>query len=595
MEDRTTAVHVTHEAVGKIGGIGAVLNGLFTCNAYLKAVQRSIIVGPLFSKDGCVSDRLGTDGHVLYSSLDGLTNTTQYQHELQKVEHQYNTGIVYGTRAFTDSQSGISSTQEILLIDVTSMYKPPVDTLKHRMFERFGIQSNLYEHLWEYEQYVRLALPAIAAVKAIGAAGDSTIIIAHEFMGMPAALAAILDTSHSFKTAFYAHEVAAIRQLVERHPGHDTMFYNVLEKARKEGLYLSDVFGDQSGYFKHPLVEASQNCDCILAVGNYTAEELRFLSPAFETANINVVYNGVPAYETDLVEKTKSRRRLQLYCENLLGSRPDYVFTHVTRLVTSKALWRDLHVLKYMDEIFTKEGKTAVFLLLSTQACQRPSSDIQRMEAAYAWPIAHREGWPDLNDGEADFYTAVQRFNSTSRNIKTVFINQFGFCRATCGSKVPQDMEFIDIRRGSDIEFGQSVYEPFGISQLETLTFGGLCVLSNACGCAGFLADVTDGDSFGNFLVADYTNLNSHGRKNIDDLLKIDRRLREDIEQSVAKKIAAQILTTLPKDEHQARAMIEAGCRLAKKMSWDVVVQNYLLPSLQKVPAPEENLPTGVL
>jgi hypothetical protein len=52
MANDTTVVHVTHEIVGKIGGIGAVLQGLFTCNSYLEAVGRSILVGPLFSTEG---------------------------------------------------------------------------------------------------------------------------------------------------------------------------------------------------------------------------------------------------------------------------------------------------------------------------------------------------------------------------------------------------------------------------------------------------------------------------------------------------------------------------------------------------------------
>ncbi|MHC4412449.1 MAG: hypothetical protein ACYSW6_05670 [Planctomycetota bacterium] len=54
---RTTVVHVTHEATGKIGGIGAVLQGFFTSNAYLEAVDRSILVGPLFSSEGSVLNR----------------------------------------------------------------------------------------------------------------------------------------------------------------------------------------------------------------------------------------------------------------------------------------------------------------------------------------------------------------------------------------------------------------------------------------------------------------------------------------------------------------------------------------------------------
>ena len=39
---------------------------------------------------------------------------------------------------------------------------------------------------------------------------------------------------------------------------------------------------------------------------------------------------------------------------------------------------------------------------------------------------------------------------------------------------MPADMEFLDIRRGSDLEFGQSIYEPFGIAQVEPLTYGAI-------------------------------------------------------------------------------------------------------------------------
>ncbi|GEM_PF-5856738 len=46
MAEENIAVHVTHEAAAKIGGIGAVLQGFFTCRPYLEAVHRSILVSP---------------------------------------------------------------------------------------------------------------------------------------------------------------------------------------------------------------------------------------------------------------------------------------------------------------------------------------------------------------------------------------------------------------------------------------------------------------------------------------------------------------------------------------------------------------------
>ena len=33
-------------------------------------------------------------------------------------------------------------------------------------------------------------------------------------------------------------------------------------------------------------------------------------------------------------------------------------------------------------------------------------------------------------------------------------------------------MEYADIRRGSDVEFGQSIYEPFGIAQSGATVIG---------------------------------------------------------------------------------------------------------------------------
>ena len=88
---------------------------------------------------------------------------------------------------------------------------------------------------------------------------------------------------------------------------------------------------------------------------------------------------------------------------------------------------------------------------------------------------------------------------------------------------MPDDMELMDIRKGSDVEFGQSIYEPFGIAQLEPLTFGGICVFTNVCGCAGFLRDTTSGAPVKNAIVADYTNLAESCYQNLEDILQINR------------------------------------------------------------------------
>lgn len=582
MGQKPTIVHVTHEAVGKIGGIGAVLDGLFTSKAYLDATSRNILVSPLFSTEGDVSSRLGPGAEVLYSSIDGYVKTS-YVSSFRHIENKYNVGIVYGRRTFFDPLTQIKSTPEIILIDITRMDQAPLNEFKASLFFEFGIKSNAYENFWEFEQYMRLAIPAIAAIKAIGAAekDSSTVIVSHEFMGMPTALAAKLDP-FDFKTVFYAHEVAPIRRIVEGHTGHDTMFYNVMRKAHQQDLYVNDVFGDQTHYFKYALVDAARFCDNILAVGDCVVDELKFLAPEFEVADIDLTYNGIPAYEVTLAEKNQSREKLKEYCENLLGWKPDFVFSHVTRLVLSKGLWRDLRVLEHMDREFLTQGKTGVLLVLSTETHRRRDRDIYNMEAAYNWPVAHREGMPDLSGGEAAYYAGVQEFNARSRAIKAIFINQFGFTRQCCGHRMPYDMEFMDIRRGSDAEFGQSIYEPFGIAQLEPLCFGALCIVTSICGCAGFAKAVTGGKDVPNVIYADYTELNGDASLEIEQMLKIDRDYRDRIEHKISEKIALEICARLPKNDDDAYRLLRSGYEIAKHMGWEAVAENYVLKSIHK-------------
>jgi len=241
-----------------------------------------------------------------------------------------------------------------------------------------------------------------------------------------------------------------------------------------------------------------------------------------------------------------------------------------------------LRVLEKIEKEFRALGKTGVLFLLSTEVSQRRSRDIYNMESAYNWPVAHREGWPDLSGGETNFYTAIQEFNARSCNIKIIFVNQFGFSRKNCGERMPEDMEFMDIRKGNDVEFGQSIYEPFGISQIEPLTFGGICVVSNVCGCSGFLQDIADGEDVRNVIIADYTNLDNRSFADIEALLQIDQSVRNQIEDYVSEKVAKKIVSHLAKSESEIENMIQTGYSLAKNMSWETVVKNYLLGSLQK-------------
>jgi hypothetical protein len=244
-------------------------------------------------------------------------------------------------------------------------------------------------------------------------------------------------------------------------------------------------------------------------------------------------------------------------------------------------LWRDLRVLEHMEKLLRERNETAVMFALTTEVPARRGDDIRHMEKTYHWPVVHREGLPDMSNGEAAYYEGVQEVNARCRNVKVVFINQFGFDPKVCGDRMPADMEFMDIRKGSDAEFGQSIYEPFGIAQVEPISFGGICVYTNVCGCAGFVEKANDGKPTPNVIVADYTDLPNKGLRP-EQLMAIGKPQRDAIEHTVAEKIAIELLDRLPRTPAEIEKYIERGYALAQRMSWDVVARDYVLPGIQR-------------
>ena len=576
-------VHVTHEAIQKMGGIGAVLEGLLTTRSYNEAIERTFLVGPLFS-----GADLGELDTVLYRASEGITDTPHAK-ALSEIEQIYHVEIVYGQRKFLDKNKNVTTLTDVILVNVSSSNEVRTSKFKWHLYEHFAIESSQYESEWEYEEYVRLAEPAYDALQVLIGEKTNTpvFVISHEFMGMPFAFKTLIERQSNedaanMRTIFYAHEVATIRPIVEGHPGHDIRFYNVLEQAKAQGQSIHEVFDDPFWYFKHALIDKAHLCDTIFAVGDLVVDELRFLAKPFEEFPINLVYNGIPAFEVSLQEKLTSKALLQKYAKTLLDYRPDYVFTHVTRLVKSKGLWRDLQVLMHLDDLLASNDKTAALFVLSTEiATGRPHESIHEMEEAYGWPMYHKIGYPDLVGAEIELNNGVSAFNLQSKAIKVVFVNQFGWSQAACGKRMPIEMEFMDIRKGSDAEFGQSIYEPFGIAQVEPLSFGAICVVSNVCGCCGFIQRATDNRDVPNIVIADYTQLNIPP-KSLEDVIQIGLAERNAIEMENSRDIAAKLLGRLPRKPRDVEDMLREGYDIASRMSWEVVVKDYFLPGLER-------------
>ena len=305
----------------KLAGSGAVLHGLLTSRAfYLDKAGRNILVGPFWPSDEPRRAAASAPRAKCCIAVSIICTARRWRSASARSSRNSASESSMAGRKFANKETGVTSTPEILLIDV-SRYDAAakINKFKYDLWKTFGIESTKFENVLGFPSNTcGWAQPAIAALHALGEAGtelEPAVILSHEYMGMPTALAAILEGDRSnFRTIFYAHEVAPMRRIVEGHPGHDTMFYNVMRAAMAQGNYVEDVFGDQSGYYKHALVNAARFCDGIFAVGDYALKEIRFMGPDFVHVDSQIAYNGVPCWKISVEQKMASRRKLQAYC-----------------------------------------------------------------------------------------------------------------------------------------------------------------------------------------------------------------------------------------------------------------------------------------
>ncbi len=577
-----TAVHVTHEAATKIGGIGAVLNGLCTADAYKKFFDATIFYGPLFDFGGNVSARLGPEGEVLFSTPD-FYKSPQYDDRggiLADIASKHSVDIVFGRRRLvSEYDPSKRNTVDIFLIGINRIPLAEVGKFKYFLWKRFDIQSDLYEGNWDYEQYLRIAIPYLEILARVYGMEREFCHFSHEYMGVACAMAAVAAEKPA-RTIFVAHEVATARMLVEGSPGHDISFYNIL--ARSAGrASLEEVFGDYRRNARNELVKSAIHFDHVFAVSDLVKDEYLFLQPKTPPGKVCTVFNGVSARPVSRDEKLERRRRIEAYIHTLFGFTPSVILTHVMRMVISKGIWRDIALLYHLEELFRARNVKGAYILVSTLiGTGRPPQDVLRMEHDYGWPVTHRRGWPDLVGGEDETCAWLDIFNSRSKAIKAVYINQFGFDRTRCGTRVPEGAEFMDLRVASDAELGFSIYEPFGIAQIETVPFGGPALLSSSCGSAKFLQRAFDGSNSPLYEIVDFIS----GGKNmtIEQLRSFTREQRDVIERATLARHATRIFERLAFDDAERERTLALAQPHLYALSWENVVENYYLPNLTK-------------
>jgi len=575
------AIHITHEAAKKIGGIGSVLSGICTSKTYLQNFNRTIFYGPLFDdrsnhnhEEAIAQERLGGKATVLFSSLDYINNTI-YGAFFNDLIKKYNIEIIYGEKMLYDEiDIKKSNIVEILLIGIKSLNKDLLDLFKFQLWEAFSFSCQQFESNWDFEQYLRIGVPFREITEKILEVPQKkeakTIYFSHEYMGIASCMAILLKKKQHEKTYFHAHEISTARSITEKLQCHDVAFYSYIDKDLKNNVSIEERFGSQKMFYRNELIKSTINFDGVLAVGDWVKKEYKYVLPHSNNKKVHICYNGIPTPNYTYEDKQKARKKIQEYCENLYNFTPDIIMTHVTRLVVSKGLWRDINVCEELDDKFSKDKKKGFLVILSTLIGNgRTNQEILRMEDDYGWPVLHKEGYPDLLDYEKDIYQKVLHFNAKSKSIKAVFINQFGFSQERIGKRLPKSTTFADLRLSSDVEFGMSIYEPFGIAQIETIPFGGVAILTQVCGSAFLLEKV-----FANEKIKPYYIINFKYEGNDKNLINETNDFRVSIEKKIITDCANKIYKIIPKNEQERLVVFNVCKKHLNKLSWEEVIKD---------------------
>ncbi|HSP77040.1 MAG TPA: hypothetical protein VLQ93_00825, partial [Myxococcaceae bacterium] len=297
-------------------------------------------------------------------------------------------------------------------------------------------------------------------------------------------------------------------------------------------------------------------CERVGAVGESVAQELRFLDRGYRALPLPVIPHGNQPIETSWQARRESRERVLGHLREALGLDCRLLLTHIARDAVCKALGRDVTVCEYLAELLPPEARPAVLLIVTEWEPGAPSEEIRSLRARAA------------------------AFNARQQAVHLHLLNQADW---------PRGLGFTreDLHRATDVTLGQSMYESFGLAQLEPLSCGAICVLSGVSGARYRLRELcarpgTSEEAHPNLVVADYSAAEEEpgAERSVEDWLRLGGEELERHERRCARRVARRLVEKLPWDEAGQRRLQETGRRLAERMAWEPLIREQLVPFL---------------
>lgn len=494
-----------------------------------------------------------------------------------------------------------------------------------RSLDSFSGFDKMNGYLIELQFYFFAAAPLWQATRALVETlycpGEMTLF-AHDWLGVPLVWSAWLDRSGEggrvpASTVYFAHEARIARLLVEGtikdkveplrtrcHPdGHDVSFYAYLCRLERATSPMSldeafpEVHGPYGGrafddIFYHAINRQASRFDRVVAVGENVKKETELILRGEERRPaVSLCPNGIPDFtapapkaegggapseeilEHKVKHQAEARERIVAFSRARFGFEPDVIFTAVNRCELSKAPWRNVDFFRAYLEAPKNQAKKALLIWLSRPK-PLPTREQTERWSEWGWPVEHRsrDDGGDLRREEEVLWEMIRRHNEEGAGrFRILYINQFGWSREKLGALDPEETTFLDLRVGTDVEIGLSIYEPFGIAPLEPFSTGAVCVLSDSCGCAHHVRELQSRGflSHHGFVVGSFTEREVEPSGiDLDRLAAIETEVYSEMIPELERKLR------IPR----ADRLVEAQAAMSH-LSWETAA-GYLLQAL---------------
>ncbi|QAT84836.1 hypothetical protein EJ065_3273 [Corallococcus coralloides] len=612
--DDDMLVHLSYEATRTLGGMGVVLEHLLSEPEYRQAFPRTLLVSPTvrpcglgsYAPEESLARDLEAHGEVFYSGLR-RDNPERWTRVFRPVEEQHDVSFIYGRR---DAPGG---PVEVLLVDLTDVlrgYRVRMGTLPgflarlHTLLgvdlpfdcrgprpaawrglsrvwrQRFG--TRLGAAPWVnrlFRKAVRhglmdapaldhdamlaivLAEPVFDALERLRPKdGAGTVILAQEHLSLPLAYKALLDGRRWCRTVYYAGEVRTPRVLVEYgeagQGASDARFYNIQRLGLEQGKTLDQVY-PVGAWPNFQILRNGHLCDRVGAVSASVADELRFLDVRYALQPVTVVPHGHRPIETGWDAKEAARAKVLAHARKAWGKDFRLLLTHIARDEVCKGLWRDVDVCEHLATLLPPERKPALLVMVTEWNEAEPSGNLRALKAR------------------------VDAFNAKDTGLHIALVNQPTW---------PEGLDFTrdDLHRATDVSLGQSLYESYGLAQLEALGCGAICVISGVSGARRALKAVCERQGLSeaahpNLVVSDpVADARAAGlAHSVETWKALPAGVLREQELRTAERVAEEVVRRLPRDAHEGRLLLATGWALSERLRWEPLIREQLLPLLR--------------